>query len=344
MHKIMAKAKILIVEDEAIVVEDIQKILTKADYGIFGSASSGEEALSIIKNSQPDLILMDIVLQGKMDGIQTAEKIRQNFDIPVVYLTAYTDEKTLHRAKITEPFGYIIKPFEDRELSTIIEIALYKYRMEKKLKASLKEKDMLLREIHHRVKNNMQVILSLLRLQPEYIRDEKYIKIFKDIQNRIKSMVLIHEKLYESKDLASINFSDYVRRLVNELFRSYGDNASKIHLKIDINDIILGIDSAIPCGLIINELVSNSLKYAFVKSKEGIIEISLRNINKIFIELVVKDNGVGLPKDFDLKQTKTLGLHLVLTLTKQINGEIELHRENGTTFSVKFKRSDYEET
>ena len=210
-------------------------------------------------------------------------------------------------------------------------------RAEEQIKASLKEKEILLKEIHHRVKNNMQVIISLLRLQGRYIKDEKYVEIFRECQNRIKSMVLVHEKLYKSENLASIDFGRYIKDLASTLFRTY-KFTSKIALLIDVEDVSLSIDSAIPCGLIINELVSNSLKYAFPESKEGEIKITLRSTNENEVELIVSDNGVGIPENVDFRNTKSLGLQLVTTLAEdQLESNIELSRTEGTEFRIKFK-------
>ena len=210
-------------------------------------------------------------------------------------------------------------------------------RMEEQIKASLKEKEVLLREIHHRVKNNMQVISSLLRLQSEYIKDKKYIEMLKESQNRIRSMAFIHEKLYQSKDLANIDFNRYIKSLTDDLFRSYGVSTDKIALKMDIESVSLGVDAAIPCGLIINELVSNSLKHAFPGGREGEIKIVLRRTDGKEIELLVSDDGVGIPEDLDFRNTESLGLQLVTGLSEdQLQGKIELNRAKGTEFRIRF--------
>ncbi|HEY9874720.1 MAG TPA: histidine kinase dimerization/phosphoacceptor domain -containing protein, partial [Candidatus Obscuribacterales bacterium] len=202
---------------------------------------------------------------------------------------------------------------------------------------SLKEKEVLLKEIHHRVKNNLQIISSLLKLQSSYIKDEQTFGLFKDSQNRIRSMALIHEKLYQSKDLSRIDFAEYIRELTTNLLRSYGANSKTVTLKTSISDIRLTIDTAIPCGLIINELVSNSLKHAFSTEKES-NEICLQlhsHHNNDFI-LIVSDNGIGLPPNIDFKDTETLGLELVCTLTEQLEGTIEVDSSSGTKFNITF--------
>jgi PAS domain S-box-containing protein len=210
---------------------------------------------------------------------------------------------------------------------------------QEKIEASLKEKEILLSEIYHRVKNNMQIIISLLKLQSRHVNEEKYREMFKESQNRILSMSLVHEKLYQSKDLTQIDFNEYIRDLIKDLFQSYGANKGNLTLKIDVKTILLGIDYAIPCGLIINELVTNSLKHAFPDSREGEIKVVLRSTGENMIELTVGDNGIGIPEDMDFKQTKTLGLHLVTLLAEnQLHGNIKLNRSKGTEFIMKFKK------
>ena len=194
---------------------------------------------------------------------------------------------------------------------------------EEKIKSSLKEKEILLSEIHHRVKNNMQVISSLLKLQSAKIEDKKYVDMFKDSENRIKAMSLIHETLYQSKDFANIDFTDYVKNLTRQLVRSYALNPNKIRLTIDAEDISLGLDHAIPCGLIINEIISNSLKYAFPKDREGEIRIVLQTINSHELELTVSDDGIGILEEIDMEKTESLGLQRVHILAElhELNNE-----------------------
>jgi len=211
-------------------------------------------------------------------------------------------------------------------------------QVEEQIKSSLKEKEILLSEIHHRVKNNMQVISSLLKLQSAKIEDKKYVDLFKDSENRIRSMSLIHEKLYQSKDFANVDFNGYVKSIAKDLIRSYAVTPDKIKLNTKIEDVSLGFDNAIPCGLIINELISNSLKYAFPKDRKGEIKITFRSINSHEIEFTVSDDGIGIPAEIDIRETESLGLQLVHILAEdQIDGSIELDREAGTAFRIRFK-------
>ena len=207
---------------------------------------------------------------------------------------------------------------------------------EEKIKTSLKEKEVMLKEIHHRVKNNMQVISSLLKLQSGYIKDKEALEIFKKSTSHVRLMALIHEKLYQSKDLARIDFAEYVRGLTSYLLVMYNVSSSLIKLNIDVKNVFLDINTAIPCSLIINELVSNAFKYAFQDGKKGKIKIALHHINKNKFELIVSDNGIGFPKDLDFRNTESLGLQLVITLVKQLGGAIELHSNGGTEFKISF--------
>lgn len=210
------------------------------------------------------------------------------------------------------------------------------------IKASLKEKEILLREIHHRVKNNMQIISSLLKLQSKYIKEEKYRVLLEESQNMIRSMSLIHEKLYNSHDMSRIDFKEYINDLVNSLFRSYGINTSVIKSRINIENVSLGMDFAIPCGLIINELVTNSLKHAFPDGRKGDIKITFSKNNENIYELFVGDNGVGISEDIDIGNTQSLGLRLVTMLVNdQLEGEIDSKQNNGTKFRITFKEDNY---
>lgn len=209
-------------------------------------------------------------------------------------------------------------------------------KAEAKVKDSLKEKETLLKEIHHRVKNNLQVIISLLNLQSRTIKDKETLKVFRDSQDRIRSMAMIHEKLYKSKNLSKVNFSEYIRELTFYLFKTYEVSIEKVKLRIDVgvNNMLL-IDKAIPCGLIINEIVTNSIKYAFPNNKEGEIHITMRIIDKL-VELIIWDNGVGIPDNISVEEPETLGLELVNMLVKQIDADMEYNLNQGVYFKIEF--------
>ncbi len=214
---------------------------------------------------------------------------------------------------------------------------------EKKIVASLKEKEVLLKEIHHRVKNNLQVISSLLYLQSSNTSNEEVLTMFNDSRNRVGSMALVHEKLYQSKDLAKVNFPDYIQSLTDQLIQSCS-KPSGVELIIDAEDISLDIDSAIPCGLIINELLINAFKHAFPAvdpacdedQHEDKIRIEFSANDEHRYTLKVSDNGIGIPEDMDLRNTESLGMQLVSTLTEQLEGILEINGKEGTEFKIEF--------
>jgi PAS domain S-box-containing protein len=223
------------------------------------------------------------------------------------------------------------------EVSGIAHNITEKNLNQEKITQSLNEKEVLLKEVHHRVKNNMQVISSILNLQSSYVKDEYALGLLKESQNRIKTMAYIHESLYQNKTFTSINFSEYVSTLTNNILQSYAASVQKVRLALDVQKVILNLDTSIPAGLIINELVTNSIKHAFSAVNDGIILINLYTKNNaLFLE--VSDNGKGFPKEIDFKNTNSLGLQLVNTLIEQLNGSIELkeNKYKGTSFFINF--------
>lgn len=209
---------------------------------------------------------------------------------------------------------------------------------ERELRNSLKEKEILLHEVHHRVKNNLQVISSLIILQSDHITDKYALELLRECQNRIKSMALVHEELYRTKDFAALDLSGYVNGLVSSLFQSYAVDKAQVTLEIAAEKIPLEPDVAIPCGMIINELVSNSLKHAFPSGRVGTIRVEVRESADRLVIISVADNGVGLPAALEPGETGTLGLQLVFMLAEQLHGKVAIMRNEGTEFRVVFKK------
>ncbi|MCC4769244.1 PAS domain-containing protein [Methanosarcina sp. DH2] len=198
------------------------------------------------------------------------------------------------------------------------------------------------KEIHHRIKNNLQVISTLLYLESGNFNDEKVIEAFKDSQHRVKSMALVHEKLYQSEDMISVDFADYIQNLANYLFGAYSVGDRNISLRLDVDNVFLGMDTAVPLGIIINELVSNALKHAFSEGESGEICVCLKKEEKgNCFSLIVRDNGRGFPEEIDFRETDSLGLQLVITLVDQIEGSIELNTGEGTEFRIRFRELKY---
>jgi len=227
-----------------------------------------------------------------------------------------------------------------RVASEMIARYLDRKKAEDQLRVSFKEKEILLRELYHRTKNNMQIISSLLNLQSMALDDKQMLHVIQEIQNRIKSLSLVHEKLFEAKDLSNISLKDYIQDLAQVLLASYQGSNKRISITVNVENVFMSLDSITNCGLIINELVSNSLKYAFPDEVTGNIHIVLRSTDKGEIELCIRDNGIGLPEGFDFENPKTLGLKLVRGIAEdQLRGKIELKGEKRSDFLITFKET-----
>jgi len=220
------------------------------------------------------------------------------------------------------------------EISLVAHDVTEKKKTDLEVSESLKEKKILLKEIHHRVKNNLQVISSILNLQSSFIQDEKTLSILQESRNRIRSMAIIHENLYRTEDFSSINFSNYLHNLTTNLIASYRIQVD-VKLEADLQEIDMVLDQAIPCGLLVNELITNSLKYAWKAEEVGTISLDLKEEGGQII-LFIGDDGVGLPMEFEEMNTDTLGLQLVLTLVEQLDGELSVENKNGTKYLIKF--------
>ncbi|MBN2283367.1 MAG: PAS domain S-box protein [Deltaproteobacteria bacterium] len=231
-----------------------------------------------------------------------------------------------------EPVGFrgVVRDMTDRK------------RAEEQIRRSLKEKDVMLQEIHHRVKNNLQIVSSMLSLQSNYISDPESLRLFRDSENRVRSMALIHEKLYRSADLGHIEFGDYIESLTDRLYMIYNADPSRIGLIYDIEKgVFFGIETAIPCALIVNELVSNALKHAFPEDRKGQVVIDLHSKGEGAFALTVKDDGVGMPPHVTFNAIETLGMQLVSDLVYQLGGSVEIDRTGGTTVVVRFQEMQY---
>ncbi|NET46301.1 MAG: PAS domain S-box protein [Okeania sp. SIO2B3] len=282
-----------------------------------------------------DQLIKRYIVQAIVKGNCCFEWINQRADkskFPTeVLLTAmktgeYTQKKSSKKSTKNIVFQAVIRDITQRK------------RHEEQIKESLAEKEVLLKEIHHRVKNNLQVISSLLRLQSRYIQDERILEMLKESQNRVRSMALVHEHLYQSKDLSKVNFTEYISSLAAHLFQAYAVKARGVKLNLNVIPICLNIDTVVPCGLIINELVSNSLKYAFPEECQGeiFIEFDYDDHDQNQFILKVADNGISFAQDLDYKKSGSLGLRLVCSLVRQLKGKIELINQVGTVFKITF--------
>lgn len=459
------EVRIMIVEDEVLISKDLEKRLNKIGYSVCCKATSAEKALELVEMVKPSLVLMDIVLKGEMDGIEVAEEIKNKWGVPVVFLTAYGDAERLERAKLTYPFGYILKPYQERDLKITVEMALYvakadeeRKKVEKALRESrerykgifensfngiavlraaeeqndfivltlndrgaqlemigaepvsgkmltdvingayesglfdivkrvwktgnsehftssryienrvsewreyfiyrldsgeivavysdeterkqaeeavaqaLIEKEVLLSEIHHRVKNNLTIISNFLQLQLLESDDPLVKKALDGSISRIYAMSSIHDIAYRSDLVSQINVKDYLERLIKPL--TPPDSRITFNIMID-EGLKFSVKTAVPGGLVLNELITNALKYAYPEGRRGEITIQAEVLGDKKIKLVVSDQGVGLAEGCDWKNADSLGLQLVRMLTeKQMGGTIELNASNGVRWDV----------
>ena len=279
--------------------------------------------LGVPEEVEESLVDWDQLLSGKIKNFSREQTyVRKDGDVLSANVTV-----SLVRDSNENP-NYFVAVFED-----ITERKEY----ESQLEESIKEKEVLLKEVHHRVKNNMQVISSILNLQSSYIDDETALAILRESQDRIKSMSFVHESLYQSKTLSEVNFSEYIQNIARNLFHSYGRPEGGLSLDFNLEEIFLNLDTSIPCGLIINEVVSNSLKYAFEGRRTGRINIDFSRLSDGRLKLIIGDDGIGLPANFDIENAESLGLQLVTTLITQIGGELDIVIKEGTKFNILFK-------
>ncbi len=234
----------------------------------------------------------------------------------------------------------LVNKLELKMLSLEKEVAERK-RTEEALMASLQEKEVLLQEVHHRVKNNMQVISSLFNLQVNHTADGECRRILIEGQTRIRSMSLVHEQLYRSRDLSRIDLAGYIKGLAAHLFSVYLHDSTRVRMEANFEELLLDINSAIPCGLILNELISNAIKHAFPGDRTGLVRIGLRRTPEGAVELRVADDGVGLPEGLDIQKAETLGLQIVHLLIEQLEGVLEVDRTRGTAVTLTFREPKY---
>ena len=326
------------------------------------TARSGREALQKLMDEDFAVILLDVNMPD-MDGFETAGLIHQHprFErTPIVFVTA-AQASTLDRLK-----GYRLGAVDYVEVPVVPEILRSKVavfvdlnrqrrdlqRLNDALQAEIaqrrsaeeavrhaREKEVLLQEIHHRVKNNLQIITSLLRMQSRTVQDPAFSDALLECQNRVAAMALIHDKLYRARDLARVSFPEYVRDLTNNILTSYTLPASSVRVNLDVDDRSLSLDSAVPCGLILNELISNCLKHAFPLGHSGTVHVGFHAAGDQLC-LVVRDDGIGMPADVDLERTNSLGWRLIRALVQQLGGFVQCHTAGGTVVELRFARQN----
>ncbi|NIS09427.1 MAG: PAS domain S-box protein [Candidatus Dadabacteria bacterium] len=305
------------------------------------------EILLGIKSYVSVPIKFDNNIVGAINAASFSKDVFREEDISLLGLVANQISMVIENGRQSEQLQQTYNILEERVKERTLELlksnALLREEIEKRIRAeveikkSLQEKEILLKEVQHRVKNNLQVISSMLDLQTDYVKDSGVSEMFIEAQKRVKSMALVHEQMYQSEILTDLDFSQYIENLGNYLFTIYGVNTKVITLETKIEEVNIDFNRAILLGLIVNELISNSLKYAFSEDQKGYVRVRLDTEDDCYI-LTTSDNGKGLPKNFRLRQTKSLGLQLVQALTNQLKGSIKIDRRKGTKFTIRFPK------
>lgn len=298
-------------------------------YGMNSQLFSSSFAMVIMVNAS--IFILVLLIMGAVEKLSELDLDRISYQ--------HSLEESLEEQKTIQIELENIVIEKERAQQKLRKLLDEKEIIQSHLESSLREKETLIREIHHRVKNNLQIISSLLSLQRGYVEDEYSLDLLHEAQTRVKSMALVHEKLYRSEELSHINMQHYVDSLTRDLLATY--NQQGVDLNLDLDEVQINIETAIPLGLIINELVSNSLKYAFKGVDDGKIDLSLKEYTEGY-QLIVKDNGAGLPPALDLDNPKTLGLQLVQSLVGQLDGKLEVFNADGVSFKITFKELLYD--
>ncbi|GEM_PF-1274619 len=347
--------KIVMVDDSA---EDraLCRILLEEVYGPglqFFEASDAATGLETCRRVMPDCVLLDYTLPD-MTGLEFLAQLRLQTSVyqptlAVVMLTALSSDQVALEAMRSGAQDYLLKKrLSGPALRMAIQKATQKVDLIRELRneharlaRSLREKEVLIKEVHHRVKNNLQVIASLLRLQEKAAGDETASAVLRECQRRVEAMAMIHDQLYESGDLREVNVAQQANLLMTNLFHSFGVDPSRISGRVMVcprpegGNLVLGVDQAIPAGLILNEVISNALKHAFPGGRHGSIQVKAKAEDGL-VTLAVIDDGVGLPPDFPNRTRKSLGLYIVEILARQLRGASELKTESGTVFRLAF--------
>jgi len=339
--------KVLILEDVQFDAELIEREMQREGLKFISRRVETEiEFIKELNDLNPDIILADHSLP-QFDGISALDIVLEKSErTPFIFVSGKIGDEFAVDMLKKGATDYVFKNNLSKLVPAIRRALTERNEFEEliesrnQLQKALEEKDMLLKEIHHRVKNNLMIISNLLELQSYYIKDKAELDVFVDSRTRADSMALIHERLYKSTDLKKIDFREYISDLASDLFDIYAMGSDKIKLNIDVDEIMLDINTAMPLGLIINELLNNSLKHGFPDNISGTITIIFNKSDDQFM-LIIKDDGIGFPQDLDYEKADSLGLELINSLTKQIDGKLELNSTNGTEFKISFKELNY---
>lgn len=330
--------RILIAEDEYLSCVQLRDTLEQIGYVVVGEATNGEEAVALTASLHPDIVIMDIRM-APVDGLEAAQRIRKSCPTPVVMLTAHQSSDLVNRANAAGVSAYLTKPPNIQELERTLEIAKSRFSEAEALR---QERQTLLQEIHHRTRNNMQVMLSLIELQSHHVDNATTLDFLKSFRNRIRAMALVHERLYQS-DVTTVNLSDYLKDITQTLWSTYSVSPQRIAYQLQAEPLQLSIDTAVPFGLVSYELISNVLKHAFPEDVGGHVQIRLHACEDGYSVFQVIDNGVGFSEHANHCKPFCFGLKLVSMIVEhQFSGTVDiLPRHPGTEVIVRFKPPQY---
>ncbi len=353
-----SRGNIMIVDDHVDNLKILAAMLTGHGYSV-RPTNAPTMVLKAVRKTPPDLILLDIQMP-ETNGFELCERLKADphtSHIPIIFLSVLDDVENKVKALKIGGADYITKPFQVEEVLARVELHLTVQRLQRELQENnralsqevqehkqarehltlaLNDKDVLLKEVHHRTKNNLLTISGLLHLQARRIQDAQMCGILKDMQDRIQSMALVQEQLYRADNVSSLDLKEYLIALSSTIFRNYQVDVDQITLRFQMQSIIVPTEIVIPCGLVVNELLTNALKYAFPQGQRGEVSLNLEIIDSA-IMLRIRDNGVGIPAEFDIHTTDSLGLHLVVMLVeRQLKGHLDLQRQTGTEWVIRF--------
>ncbi|MCK5154240.1 MAG: response regulator [Spirochaetales bacterium] len=347
---------ILIIDDDPFNIKIISAYLLENGYSVI-NASDGRSGIEMAREEKPDLILLDI-LMPRLNGFETCKILKETVDterIPVIFLTALAESSSIKKAFEAGAVDYVTKPIEFTALlariKTHLSLSKLNENLEKEvnnktselestnktLKKLLGDRELLIKEIYHRTKNNMLVISSMLSLHSTYAENADFSRILREIGNKIQSMALVHKKLYQSSDLTTVELREYINDLFDLIRSSYNSHFGKIEFQIDLDEISVSIDMAVSCGIIINELLSNSFKYAFPDYQKGLIIVQLKLLKENTIFLKIADNGIGVQGGIDLEKTGSLGIRTIIGIAEnQLLGDIVFKSDEGLSCEIIF--------
>ncbi len=338
----ISSMRILIVEDDVMIHEAIKTLVTQLGHTVAGSAYNGPAAVDLACQLRPDMVLLDIVmpdpetgLDDRQAGLRAAEEILSRCPMPIILLTSYESPELVAQASQIGVGAYLVKPPRPGEVERAMAVARARFADLQELRRLNARLEWLVRDTYHRVKNNLMVVESLLYLQANCVEDPAVRDLFTESKTRVKTMLLIHEKLHRSQDLTRVEFASYLRDLIYDLFHTYRPAGVTIDLQVDVKDVFLSADTATSCGLLINELISNALKHAFKGRQRGRLWVELKKEAGAYL-LVVGDDGAGLPEGLDFRNTTSLGMQIVILEVGQLRGTLELERDAGTVWKVTF--------